>query len=52
LKIKKRNFNYCSELFVPFGFVAADRFQMGCDALYLGSYGAMSWVVVVTTHRP
>jgi len=41
--------DYKEKLQFVCGFVTADSLHLGCDAVYLGSYGAMSWGVVVTT---
>jgi len=34
------------------GFENEDGFLLGCDAVYFGSYGAVSWDVILTTHCP
>ena len=52
LKIKKRNFNNCSESFIQVGLESEDSFLVGCDAVYFGSYQAISWDMISTTHHP
>jgi hypothetical protein len=50
LKIRKRNFNY-SESFMQVGFETKEGFLRGCDAVYFGGYGALSWDMILTTHH-